>query len=60
MNLHETLNAIDTEIANLQLNTEKFREQECVNQHDVLMAYSREIAYQECRNIILKVLEQHG
>ena len=51
----EALNAIDTEIANLQLATNKVR-LSSTNTGEIEACYSREIAYQECRNIILKIM----
>ena len=52
----EVINAIDTQIANLQMNTEKVR----ADSFDYLEKYDcliKSIAYQECRNIILMVIE---
>jgi len=55
MTTKETLNAIDTEIASMQLSTSKISKL-TNDPEEKLMALSREIAYQECRNIILKVM----
>ena len=55
MTTNQTLNAIDTEIANLQLSTIKISKL-TNDPEEKLMASSREITYQECREIILKVM----
>ena len=54
MTTKEALNAVDTEIASIQLSTSKISKL-TNDPEEKLMALSREIAYQECRNIILKV-----
>lgn len=59
MTTKETLNAIDTQIATLALNTEQHRKSGNVKSDELYMCYSKEIAYQECRNIILKVMEEY-
>lgn len=59
MTTKETLNAIDSQIATLALNTEKVRKHD-ISAQSFSECISREIAYQECRNIILKVMEESG
>jgi len=51
----ELLNAIDSRIANLQMSTAKVSKM-TQDTEEYLMCLSREIAYQECRNIVLSVL----
>jgi len=55
----ELANAIDSRIANMQLSTQKISKL-TNDPEEILMCLSREIAYQECRNIILKVMEESG
>lgn len=59
MTTKETLNAIDTKIATLVLNTEKVRKFS-YDRQEITDCMVKEIAYQECRNIILKVMEESG
>jgi len=51
----ELLNAIYSRIATLQFNTELVRGQS-YNREEITTCIIKEIAYQECRNIVLSVL----
>lgn len=51
----ELLNAIDSQIATLALNTERVRGTS-LDKFEIVACISKEIAYQECRNIVLSLM----
>jgi len=58
MTTKEILNAIDFRIATLAINSEQHRKSGNIKPDELYMCYSQEIAYQECRNIISKAMEE--